>query len=654
MSGPFAWIPTERHLRDSNVARFMQRHGIDSYDALIRRSTEDIAWFWFAVAEDRKIEFFEPYSKVLDDSRGIAWCRWFVGGKLNLAHNCVDRHARGEGASRRALIWEGEDGATRGLTYGELLAETSRLGNVLKGLGISRGDRVGIFLPMIPEAAIALLATARIGAVAVPIFSGFGAQAVAARLNDCQAKVLLTADGFLRKGHRIGMKAIADEAVAESPSIRHVVVARRLGSDVPWQAGRDVDWREATSNASDACRAEPMDSEDPFMVAYTSGTTGKPKGAVHVHGGFLVKIAQEAAHQADVTPDDVLYWFTDMGWIMGPWEVVGTLAAGGAVFLYEGAPDTPGPDRVWDMIERHGVTILGISPTLIRALMRHGEEPVAKHDLTRLRILASTGEPWNPDPWMWYFRHVGRSECPIINISGGTEVGACLLSALPITPLKPCTLAGPALGMDVDVVDPQGNSIRGGVGELICRQPWPAMTRGLWNDPDRYLQAYWSRFPGVWTHGDWASVDADGLWFLHGRSDDTLNVAGKRIGPAEIESVLVANPDVAEAAAIGVPHELKGEAVWCFVVPRSGVEPTDALRDELREDAARALGKSFAPEEITFVSELPKTRNAKVLRRALRACVLGTDPGDLSGLENPSALEEATRAGRSGSIAPPR
>lgn len=644
MPGHFAWTPSPTHLERSNVARFMARHGIGDYHELIRRSTGDLAWFWAAVVEDLGLEFFEPFGAVLDDSRGIAWTRWFVGGRLNVAHNCVDRHARGVGRNRPAIVAEDEAGSVRRLTYGELLDETCRLGNALKRLGVGRGDRVGIFLPMSPEAAVALMAVARIGAIAVPIFSGFGAQAVAARLNDGEARVLLTADGFVRKGQRIAMKAVADQAASLTPSLRHRLVVRRVGGDVPWQVGVDLDWHEATTRESADCHAESMGSEEPFLIAYTSGTTGKPKGSVHVHGGFLAKIAQEVAYQVDMTAGDTLYWFTDLGWIMGPWEIVGGLAAGGTVFLYDGAPDVPGPDRVWGQVDRHGVTILGVSPTLIRALMRYGDEPVARHDLSRLRILASTGEPWNPDPWLWYFHKVGGGTRPILNFSGGTEVGACFLSALPITPLKPCTLAGPALGMDVDVVDPEGRPIRGGVGELVCRKPWPGMTRGLWNDPERYLATYWSRFPGVWTHGDWASVDEDGLWFLHGRSDDTLNVAGKRIGPAEIESVLVADESVSEAAAVGVPHELKGEAVWAFIVLRPGVEPSDALRDRLRRGAAEALGKSFVPERIVFVSEVPKTRSAKLLRRAIRARVLGEDPGDLSSLENPSALEEIGRS----------
>ncbi len=643
MTREIIWAPSRELAEKSNIRRFMKRHQIESYEELVQRSL-DIEWFWDAVVKDLGLEFFEPYKRVLDESRGAAWAKWFVGGQINLAHNCLDRHARGPSKKKYALAWEGEEGAVRRITYEELSAETNRLANALKELGIQKGDAVGIFMAMVPEIVAAFLAIAKIGAILVPIFSGFGAEAVATRLQDCQAKLLITADGFWRKGRAVAMKAVADEAVARSPSIKNLIVLKRLGLDVPWVRGRDLWWHDLIAKQSDKCASQPMDSEDPFMIIYTSGTTGRPKGSVHVHGGFLVKIAEEVAYQTDLQGGDVLYWVTDMGWIMGPWEVVGGLALGGTIFLYEGAPDHPGPDRLFSLVERHTISILGVSPTLIRALMRYGEEPLKKHDLSSLRILGSTGEPWNPDPYLWCFQNVGGGRCPIINLSGGTEVGACFLSPLPITELKPCTLRGPALGMDVDVFDEKGRPVRGQVGELVCKRPWPGMTRGLWKDPKRYLETYWSRFEGVWTHGDWAYVDEDGFWFLQGRSDDTIKIAGKRLGPAEVESVLVAHPAVAESAAIGVPHELKGEAIWCYVVLRPGREPSESLRRELRQLAAEKLGKSFMPEQIKFVKELPKTRNAKILRRAIRAIALGGDPGDLSNLENPQALEEIRRA----------
>ncbi len=622
-----AWTPSQEYIERSNIWRFMQRYHIPDYAELVRRSQEDLEWFWDAVVKDLQIEFFEPYQRVLEISGGIAWARWFVGGKINIAHNCVDRHARAR-PEKIALIWEGEDGTVRRVTYRELSRETNRLASALKRWGIEKGDRVGIFMPMVPETVMAMMACAKIGAIFTPIFSGFGAQAVAARLNDCEAKLLLTVESFSRKGARIEMGQIAQEAVAICPTVKDVL---------------DLSPGKGPQGRSE-CPTEPMDSEDPFMIIYTSGTTGRPKGAVHVHGGFLVKVAQEVAHQVDLHDDDILYWVTDMGWIMGPWEIVGGLSLGGTVLLYEGAPDYPSVDRLWAMVERHKISILGVSPTLIRALMKFGEEPVKRHDLRSLRILGATGEPWNPDPWWWFFRTVGGGRCPIINLSGGTEVGACFLSPLPIMPLKPCTLGGPALGMAVDVFDQEGRPLRGGVGELVCKGPWPGMTRGIWKDPERYIQTYWSRWKDVWVHGDWASVDDDGFWYLHGRSDDTIKIAGKRLGPAEVESILVGHGGVAEAAAIGVPHALKGEAIWCYVVLKPGLDPSDHLRRELRERVVHALGKAFAPEQIKFVRELPKTRNAKILRRAIRARVLGQDPGDLSNLENPQALEEIARA----------
>ncbi len=644
MPDDYAWTPGAVFLEQSNVARFMARHAIGDFRELVRRSAVEPEWFWPAVIDELGLEFFEPYEAVLDESAGTPWARWFVGGAINVAHNCVDRHANGPDRDRPAIDWEGEGGATRTWSYADLADQVDRLAAALRRLGVARGDRVGLFLPMVPEAAAGFFAVAKLGAIVVPIFSGYGAEAVAVRLRDAEAVALLTVDGFTRKGKYIEAGAVAAEAAALSPTVRHLIAARHVDGRPAPAVGDWLWWDDLLAAESPGLPCERTDAEDPFLIAYTSGTTGRPKGAVHVHGGFLVKIAQEVAHQVDMRPDDRLCWVTDLGWIMGPWELVGGLARGGTVVLYDGAPDFPGPDRLGSLVERHRVTILGVSPTLIRALMRHGDAPFAGRDLSSLRVIGSTGETWNPDPWRWCFEKVGGGRCPIINISGGTEVGACLLSAFPVTPLKPCALVGPALGMAVDVVDPEGRSIRGAVGELVCRKPWPSMTRGLWRDPDRYIETYWSRFPGVWTHGDWASVDDDGDWFLHGRSDDTIKVAGKRLGPAEIESALASHPAVVESAAVGIPHELKGESAWCFVVVRPGVVADEALANELRQRVVADLGKAFAPDQIRFVTELPRTRSAKILRRAIRAIVAGEDLGDLSSLENPRALDEIARA----------
>ena len=634
------WRPSAEYIHQANVSRFMRAHDIESYGELLKRSQDDVEWFWDAVVQDLGIEFFDPYDRVLDTSDGIPWARWFVGATVNLAHNCVDRWAE-RTPEAAAVVWEGEDGEVRTVTYRELRSMADRLAHGLRGLGVGRGDTVGIFMPMAPETVAATLACAKLGAIYVPIFSGYGGDAVAKRLQDAEAKVLITADGSYRRGVAVDMKAIADEAAEASPSVRSVVVWNRLDADVVWNPPRDVRWDELLQGNPGRFETERLPAEHPLLLAYTSGTTGRPKGSVHVHGGFLTKITAEVAYQTDLHPGEILFWVTDLGWIMGPWEITGAGALGATVFLFEGAPNYPAPDRLWDMVERHRVTTLGISPTLMRALIPAGEDHVRNHDLSSLRILGSTGEPWNPEPYMWFFNEVGGGRCPIINISGGTEVGACFLSPLPITDLKPTTLRGPALGMDVDVWGPDGTPVAAGeVGELVCKKPWPAMTRGVWGDPQRYLDTYWSRWPGVWVHGDWATVDSDGFWFLHGRSDDTMNIAGKRLGPAEVESALTDHPAVAESAAVGLPHDVKGEAIWCFVVTKPGTDTDDQLATELKGVVARHLGKSFKPERVVFVDELPRTRSAKILRRAIRATVLGEDTGDLSSLENPSALEK--------------
>ena len=618
------WRPDPATIARANVTRLLRRAGVDDYRELVRRSTEDLEWFWALVVEDLGLEFSHPWERVLDDSRGPEWATWFVGGKLNIAWNCVHRWARSR-PDHPAAVFAGEDGERRELSFAELSLEVTRLAEELVALGVEQGDRVAIFLPMSPEVAVASHACAHIGAVQVPIFSGFAAPSVAQRLVASEAKVAITTESSWRRGKAVPMLAILEEARREAPALEHVIVS-------PW----DLSGRPGTLPPAE------LDSEAPYLLAYTSGTTGKPKGVVHVQGGFLVSIAREAAYQADSGPDDVMHFSTDMGWIMGPWTVVGAGAAGTTIVYAEGAPDWP-PDRLWSLVERERVSILGCSPTLIRGLLPHGD-PTA--DLSSLRILVTTGEPWNPEPYRWLAEKVGRGRIPIINCSGGTEVGACFLTPVPVLPIKTCSVGGPALGMAMDVVDADGASLvgTGEVGELVCRKPFPGMTRGFWRDEERYLDAYWRRFPGIWTHGDWASVDEDGAWFLHGRSDDTLNIAGKRIGPAEIESAVVAHPLAREAAAIGVPHEVKGEVAWVFVCLMPGAEPSPELAAEMAATVAAHLGKAFKPDRVFFVSALPKTRSAKIVRRAVRARALGQDPGDMSSVENPETLEEIARA----------
>jgi acetyl-CoA synthetase len=635
------WSPSREYVEQANVTRFMRAHGIETYEELVARSQEDVEWFWDEVVKDLGIGFFRPYERVLDTSDGVPWAKWFVGGEINLAHVTCDTWAE-RTPDAVAVLWEGESGEIRRVTYRELREMSDRLANGLTALGVGDGDAVGIFMPMAPETVAATLACAKVGAIYLPIFSGYAADAVATRLNDARAKVLITADGFLRRGQQVAMGEVASAAADQAPSVQSLITWSRLGlAEGPSRTGRDVRWDELLADQPGRFETRHLDSEHPLFLAYTSGTTGRPKGSVHVHGGFTVKVAEEVAYQTDLHQGETLFWVTDLGWIMGPWEVTGAGALGATVFLYEGAPNYPDPDRIWRMVAEHGITTLGISPTLIRALIPAGDEWVEKHDMSSLRILGSTGEPWNPEPYLWFLEKVGGGRCPIINISGGTEIGACFLSPLPINDLKPTTLRGPALGMAIDVWGPDGKPVpRGEVGELVCTKPWPAMTRGVWGDPDRYLQTYWSRWPDVWVHGDWASIDEDGFWFLHGRSDDTMNVAGKRLGPAEVESALTEHSGVAESAAVGVPHEVKGETVWCFVITKPGHATDQAMEKELKAVVADHLGKAFTPERIVFVDELPKTRSAKILRRAIRATVLGEDPGDLSSLENPSAIEK--------------
>jgi acetyl-CoA synthetase len=635
------WKPSPEEVESANLTRLARRLGADGYHELHRISVEEPDRFWPAVVEDLGLEFSEPWKSVVDTSRGVEWATWFNGAKLNLAWNCVHRWAAGDLTEEEAAVGHLEDGGRISLTWRELSDSVSRLAEGLASIGIGPGDAVGIFLPMSPQVAIASHACAHLGAVQVPIFSGFAAPAIAARLADAKAKALITADGSLRRGHVVPMKEIADEALREAPTVAHTVVWPRLSlEDVPMRIGRDRFWDELVAGTSGDLPPARVDSEHPYLLAYTSGTTGRPKGALHVQGGFLVSITREVAYQTDVKPGDRIHFATDMGWIMGPWTVVGGGACGATIVYAEGAPDFP-HDRLWKLVESERVTMLGVSPTLVRALSPLGD-PEA--DLSSLKTICTTGEPWNRDPYLWLFEHVGGSRVPIVNESGGTEVGACFLATCVTEPVKAVALGFPALGQDMDVVAADGSPVRGEVGELVCRRPWPGMTRGIWGDDERYLDSYWRRFPGVWTHGDWASIDEDGYWFLHGRSDDTLNIAGKRIGPAELESAAVAHPAVAEAAAIGVPHEVKGEVAWIFCVLRPGSVPTPALANEISTAVTDELGKAFKPERVVFVSALPKTRSAKIVRRAVRARVLGRDPGDLSSLENPEALDEIGKA----------
>jgi len=641
MSG-FVYRPAADARRRFRVGELLTRNGIAGIDELTEVAAADPDWFWNRVVEHLDIPFSRPFSRLVDLQRGPEWADWFVDGELNLSAACIDRWAaRGE-AGRAAIVAEREDGERRTLSRDELDREVRRCAAALRAAGIVAGDRVAAFLPTSTEVAILMFATFRLGAIFVPVFSGFGAEALAERLRDCSAKLLFTADWSLRRGERVDILPTARRAAELVTDLDGVVVVERTAGAA--RESRESSWDGFLSSAPDEGEPLAVPAMHPALLLYTSGTTGRPKGTVHSHAGTLVNIAKEHGYAFDVRDGDVFFWLSDIGWMMGPWLLIGGLFHGATVVLYEGALDWPEPDRLWRLCATLGVSILGVSPTAIRLLRKLDASPRG-HDLSRLRLLGSTGEPWDEASWFWLFREAGGERLPILNISGGTDLVGCWLSPTPLHPLKPTSLGGPGLGMAIDVWNEQGESVRETVGYLVATRPAPSMTRGLWNAPERYLESYWSKWPGVWNHGDWALVDRDGQWFVRGRADDTLNVAGKRLGPSEVEGALLATGKVAEAAAIGLPDEIKGEAIAAFVVLRPGFEPGDDLRRELTRAVATSLGKHARPREVRFVRDLPKTRSAKILRRLVRAVRLGaSDLGDLSTLANPDAVDAVREA----------
>jgi acetyl-CoA synthetase len=641
------WHPSEHDIARSRLRRFCEATGNVSLDDLRSWAAEDIGRYWDEVVKDLGFIWNQPYESPVTFDRGALWPTWFEGGRFNYVENALDRFAVGSSASRTAVIWEDEDGNQRSFSYQELHTEVNRFANALTSLGVRKGDRIGIFLPMVPETVIATLACSKIGAIYIPLFSGYGEDAVAARLRDCEARVLITADAFPRRGRLIPMKQVADAAMANAPSVTTCITVQRTGTDGAWTPGRDYWWHDAVADQTSTFETVNTDASDPYMIIYTSGTTGRPKGTVHAHAGFPIKSAHDLAYCFDLQPDDTLFWFTDLGWMMGPWTIAGGLMLNATLLLYEGTPDYPQPDRLWQLVEDHQVTVLGVAPTAIRALKTHGDEWPQRHDLSSLRALGSTGEMWDPESWYWLFEVIGDSKRPIINYSGGTETGGGILGCFTSEPIKSCAFSGPIPGMDADVVDETGQPVAGEVGELIIRQPWVGMTQGFWQDPERYLETYWSRFPNVWVHGDWTEVDADGYWHIRGRSDDVLKVAGKRIGPAELESAACTHSAVQESAAIGVPHELTGESVHIFAVLRPHHDPTDALAEDIRLIMRQQLGASLQPECVHFVRELPKTRNGKIMRRVIRAAYLRLPTGEITALENPAIVEEIAALGAS-------
>ncbi|WP_044642109.1 AMP-binding protein [Risungbinella massiliensis] len=634
-----AWVPDETFIRSTRYDQFMRKLGFQEVDAFYDKSIRDISWFWEEVVKELNWQWTVPYNKVMDMQDGKERTKWFIDAKCNLTYNCLDRHVENHSSRNRlALVWESENGKTIKYTYRELLQQVQKVASGLQRLGVEKGDRIAIYLPLIAENVISLLAIARIGAIAVPCFSGFEADAVAMRIQDSEAKILITADGYWRRGNLVAMKEKADRAADQSPTLEKVIVVPLMERSFEKRPNQDVNWETLLTGT---CTDTKLDlrAEDPFMLIYTSGTTGKPKGTVHVHAGFPIKSAFDAGIGMDVGPGDVLTWMTDMGWMMGPWMVFGALVNGATLVLYDGTPDYPNPGRLWNLVEKHGITHLGISPTLIRVLMKQENKWHQNADLSSLRVFGSTGEPWNPDPWKWLFEQVGEKKVPIFNYSGGTETSGGILANVLVKPQVPCGFNGALPGMAIGIVDENGEEVIGEVGELVLYQPWVGMTNSFWKADDRYLETYWSRFPQTWVHGDWV-MEEDGQYFITGRSDDTIKIAGKRLGPAEMESVLVHHENVVEACTVGVPDPDKGESAVCFVVLRQSEADPTKLMEELKELVGSKLGKALKPKEIWIVSGLPKTRNGKVMRRVVRSAYLQKNLGDLSALENPDVVQE--------------
>jgi acetyl-CoA synthetase len=606
----------------SNIARFMKKHGISSWHQLVEKANSGIEWYWNAVNEDLGIEWFQKYDRTYDSVAGIPWTKWFVNGKCNIVVNAIDRHAKKQ-PNKVAYIFANQRGS-RKITYHELDEQVSRLAGALVTAGVKKGDVIAIYLPMIPEAFYAIFACSKIGAIHTTIFSGFSANALHSRLVDSKAKMLITIDADRRRGKEVDLASQWQKAVQCTNVSRIVTVGGNYG-DLIKNAGR--------------AKTEVMDSEDPLFILYTSGTTGDPKGTLQVHGGFTVVAAQQAAYLIDMNPEDVLFWYADIGWVTGQvWVVYGSPIIGGTALVYDDALDYPTADTWCTLIEDHKVSIFGAAPTAIRLFMKNNVH-ASRYDFQSLRILAATGEPINAEAWTWYFENVGKKRCPVINLSGGTEIGGAILSALPVMPLKPCTVGCPVPGFDADVFDEAGKRVN--EGYLVIKKPWPSMTRGLLDNPDRFLETYWSKYKDVWYHGDIVLVNSDGLWYILGRADDVIKVAGHRIGAAEVEAAATSHPAVAEAVAAGRPDELKGEAVVVCIVVKDGYKADSVLPDEIIKGVEESIGRFARPQEVRIVAELPKTRTGKLLRRLVKAKIAGDniDDQDLSTVENPWSLD---------------
>jgi len=633
--------PSEKFVNETNVKQWMDEHNIKNLEELHKKA-EDREWFWKEISKDL-VEWYKPYDKVVEWD--APWSKWFVGAKYNIVHDALDKHVKSWRKNKVAFIFEGEPGDVQKLTYNDLYIEVNKLANALKKLDVKKGDRVGIYMPMLPELPIAMLACAKIGAIHSVVFSGFSALAFRDRVNDCEAKVVITCDGFWRRGRKVYLKQQSDEALEKAPGVKHVIVFKRTGDAVPWTPGRDVWWHDLVYGMPKECESEKLDANDPLFFLYTSGTTGKPKGIIHAHGGYAVGTAYTLKWVFDMKDEDIWWCAADIGWITGhSYIVYAPLILGATSVIYEGAPNYPQPDRWWALIEKFNVTTLYTSPTSIRLFMKYGEEWIKKHDLSTLRLLGSVGEPINPEAWIWYYKHIGNEKCQIMDTWWQTETGHCVISPLPITPLKPGSATRPLPGLSADVYNEEGKPVQNAGGNLVLTHPWPGMLRGIYKNPERYKETYWSKFEDTYLAGDVTRKDSDGFFWIQGRADDVLNVSGHRIGNSEVESALVSHPMVAEAAVIGKPHEIKGESITSYVILKGHITPSDELRNELREHVGKEMGKIARPDEIWFVSDVPKTRSGKIMRRVIRAKALGKEVGDTSTLANPEAVDEIGKA----------
>ncbi len=638
----FEFVPTEKQISESNIFQFISKHNISSLNELSKKAKDDLEWFWQSVDKDIGIVWDSPYDKILDISKGIAWSKWFVNGKTNIYKSSVEKFAKSN-PDKTAYYFESEDGTTSKISYSELDSKVSKFSNALKSLGIKKGDVIAIYLPMIQEAIISILAASKIGAIQTVIFSGYSSESLHVRLQDCKAKILIVSDGFHRKGKPISQKQTVEIATSKT-AIEKTIVVPYKGIDSYVESKKTLYFDKLLSTQNTVCDSEILDSEDPLFILYTSGTTGKPKGVIHTHGGFSVFAGHQAAYLIDTHENDTLFWPADIGWITGlVWNVYGLLIMGASAVIYDGALDFPNINRIWKMLSDYQATIFGISPTAVRLFKKNNVEPLKLFSLDKIKNIPTTGEPLDEDSWRWLFEKVGNKKIPIMNLSGGTEIGGAMLSVFPGMKLNPSTVGIPVPGMNLDIFDDDGHSIRQQNGYLVIKSPWPAMTRGLLNDDNRYLQTYWSRFDNVWFHGDYVYVDENDLWYMRGRTDDVINVSGHRMSTAEIEHTVISHTKISDAASVAIPDDITGEAIVVFFVAdkTSDISSESEISDYISEK----IGKVARPKHVFQLTDLPKTRTGKIMRRLLKSKLLGEDLGDLSSLENASVLDEIPKLG---------